>query len=219
MKLQNTPGSFGLLAGLLVLLLAAVANSGCAHVPAPKTFDASADAVEESDGASSVFLRQEAMIDFMREQYPTVDVDVAWMPCGQQNGFYWTKPVSKIRLCTEFASDPGAAMFVAAHEFAHAVTDHLTDTTDENDADEIAALSMIEAGYTLELGQAALWWARHKVQNHHDGAEHPGAGFRAYTLACLAVGSEFSGDYPDCEALYVGLRVQWWTRLHLWLAE
>lgn len=31
MRVQNTPGSFGFLAGLLVLLLAAVANASCAH--------------------------------------------------------------------------------------------------------------------------------------------------------------------------------------------
>lgn len=37
MKIQNTPGSYGLLAGLLVLLLAAFANAGCGQKPSSET--------------------------------------------------------------------------------------------------------------------------------------------------------------------------------------
>lgn len=214
MRIENKSDAYGLLAGLLVLLLAAFANAGCAHYPEPKV--EAAGAVSDPSG-SEVFMAQEAMIDFMRTEYPTVRATVVWKPCGQQNSYYYLKPIRRIELCTEFEADPGAAVFVAAHEFAHAVTDQLTDTTDENDADEIAALSMIEGGYIDELYAAALWWAGRPRQNHRPGAEHPGSGFRSWELMCLAAGSETSGDYPHCEALYRGLQLKWYMRTHRWL--
>ncbi len=214
-KIQTKPGAYGFLAGLLVMLLGLVANASCAHAFEPRVAALSASAEAATADASDTYLRQEAMIDLMRLEYPTVEVAVNWGPCGKLNSFYYF--AHRIKLCTEFEKYPDAAVFVAAHEFAHAVTHQLIYTTDENDADEIASLSMIAAGQTSALMNAALWWSSRDRLKQWPGAEHPGAGYRGWAAMCLAIGSELSGEYPYCENFYLGTRVKWHVRLHKWL--
>lgn len=216
-KRETSPGTYGFLAGLLVLLLAAFANAGCAHTPdAVASVQADTSDASAATPASAVFLRQRDIINAMREMYPSVEADVMWRPCEQENGYYYIG-AKRIELCTEFEGSPGAAVFVAAHEFAHAVTYQMLSTGGEGDADEIAAISMIDAGFTEDVMTAALWWKEHKRQTQIPGDSHPAAGFRAWELLCVAVGAAEPDEYPHCADLYRGLRVKWYMRLNLWL--
>ncbi len=217
MTIRNSPSSYGFLAGALVLLLGILVNASCAHTPAPVSVVAAAEADEETaPTASGTYMRQFDMIEAMRLEYPRVDAAVHWLPCGQMNSYYFPS-IDSIVLCTEFEKYPDTAVFVAAHEFAHAVTEQLLYVTDENDADEIAALSMIAAGQTDALMNAALWWAERKHQEQWPGDDHPAAGYRAWSTMCLAIGSELTGTYPSCESFYLGVRLKWQMRLNNWL--
>ena len=159
--------------------------------------------------ATKTFLAQKDIVEKMNALYPDVTVDVRWEPCGTLNSFYYFN-AQKIILCTEFEAYPGAAVFVAAHEMAHAIQHQLTDVTSEQDADELAALAMVKFGYTDELLDAAMFWKQRSYQGR-TGEEHPAAGFRAWELACIAAGSE--GAPNMCVALYYGLVVRWSERL------
>ncbi len=161
--------------------------------------------------ASSVFIRQRILINQMNVLYPSVDVTVVWAPCGQENALYF--PESKtILLCTELEQIPDAALGVAAHEMAHAITHQLTGVSDEQDADEVAALAMIRLGYQDEVMALANWFLTFPEQGHERGDPHPGARFRAWEFACIESGSE--GWPTQCVVLYFGLKVLWEHRLH-----
>lgn len=218
MTTRNDPRAYGFLAGMLVLILGLLVSQAGCFSGAPDSLQDAADAAESDAAtpASEVYLRQEAVINAMRKMYPKVEVYVAWKPCKQENGYYYIY-AKRIELCTEFEGSPGAAVFVAAHEFAHAVTYQMLFTGGEGDADEIAAISMIRAGYIDDLVTAALWWKSHKRQTQHEGDSHPAAGYRAWELMCIAAGAEAPADYPECAALYQGLRVKWHVRLTRWL--
>jgi hypothetical protein len=160
---------------------------------------------------SETMQRQMALINKIKGLFPKVEANVRWLPCGGENSAY--SPYSHtIYLCTEFAeAHPGAAVAVAAHEMAHAVTDQLTDTTGEQDADELGALLLIKFGYQEELLDLAIFFAE-KDPAHEAGDEHPGPGYRAWELACIEDGSEKGGS-DDCKLLYRGLLVRWEHRL------
>lgn len=147
----------------------------------------------------------------MNAIYPSVDVSYSWRPCETENSYYspWTQTIT---LCTEFSQDPGAAVFVAAHEMAHAVTDQLADVLDENAADEVAALAMIKLDKRDELLAGAMWFRVKPNQKHIPGDPHPGRGFRAWELMCLEDGSEKAGAV-ECKALYYGIKAKWEHRL------
>jgi hypothetical protein len=161
--------------------------------------------------ASQTFLAQRQIIEEMNSVYPDVEVDVRWEPCEEENSFYQPSDQS-IHLCTEFEAYPGAAVYVAAHEMAHAIQMQRLDTTGEQDADELAALALIHFGHQQALLDGALYWRTQDRQAHHPGDEHPGAGFRGWELACIEDGSEPDGS-AECKALYQGLRIRWNTRL------
>lgn len=192
------------------LALAAVLNLAFAA-------GARADADTDPHQASAVFVRQMDVIRAMNRLYPSVQVDVRWMPCGTENSAYI--PAAKtIVLCTEMEAHPSVALVFAAHEFGHAITEQLTNTGDEQSADEIAALSLISLGYRQELLDTAVFMAGLPDQGHEEGDEHPSNGFRAWEFACLETGSEpdsaFKSDEDyDCRNLYNGLVVRWTHRL------
>jgi hypothetical protein len=173
---------------------------------------AQAVAAKSTSTASGVYAAQEHVIDQMRADYPTVDVDVRWMPCGQENS-YFEPDTGTIGLCTEMDVHPGAALFFAAHEMGHAVTGELAGTYDEQAADTVGALAMIRHGYQLELLDAALYHASQKVQGHWPGDPHPSNGYRSWFLTCLEDGSE-PGGTPECRVMYTALRDMWDRRLN-----
>ena len=185
------------LAVMLCLALSApLANAGRVYVPpAPKPSD--------------TYRAQRDVITKINSLFPNVEVDVRWAPCGEMNAFYDVEEKT-ILLCTELEEHPGLAVFAAAHEMGHALTHQLTSVTSEQSADEIAALSLIKFGYQKELLEAAVYFAAGRPA-HVPGDEHPGAGFRAWELACIETGSD--GGSAECRALYQGLRVIWNTRL------
>jgi hypothetical protein len=162
--------------------------------------------------ATSVYQAQADVVAEMAGLYPAVKIhDVRWRPCGDENA--WYSPANQtITFCTELESLGGAAVGVAAHEFGHAVTDQLINTTDEQDADELAALALVKLGHRTELLELALWFEQFPQLGQGLGDEHPGAGFRAWELACIEAGSE-PGATGDCKALYDGLNVRWGMRL------
>jgi hypothetical protein len=159
---------------------------------------------------SDTYRAQRELVMKMNSLFPDVRVHVVWAPCGQENSFYFPEEQA-ILLCTEFEADPGMALFVAAHEMGHALTEQITSTASEQDADELAALAMVKFGYRTELMEAALWFRSRANQEHEGGDTHPGFGFRAWELSCIEAGSE--GQSPECTALYRGLRVRWNARL------
>ncbi len=160
--------------------------------------------------ASDVYSAQKRIIREMNDLYPTVEVTVMWAPCGMVNAAYFPD-YHAIVLCTELEQYPDAALGVAAHEMGHAITHQLTDTTDEQDADEVAALSMVHLGYQRELLALGLFFAG-MPSEHQAGDPHPGPGFRAWELMCIEAGSE--GQPPECVLLFNGLKVRWEHRLH-----
>jgi hypothetical protein len=162
--------------------------------------------------ATSVYTAQADVIGEMEALYPGVKLqDVKWRPCGDENAWY-SPGKQTITFCTELEALGGAAVGVAAHEFGHAITEQLTNTTSEQDADEVGALALIRLGHQTELLELAAWFKSFPNQGQGDGDEHPGAGFRADELSCIEAGSE-PGATGKCKALYDGLRVRWDMRL------
>lgn len=193
---------------LIVLLVALVA---CAPPPG-LAFSGATVASKQDDQASRVFLAQEQVILKMKRMYPKLEVDYRWKPCETLNSFY--SPEDKtIQLCTEFAKYPKVALFVASHEVGHAVAMQFLNVDDEESADEIGALALLEMGQPEGVLDAALYWA--DMGDDHIGPwGHPAHNFRAWNLACMAAGSE--GHPAKCVDLYQGTRLRWAKRLAKW---
>lgn len=173
-------------------------------------------ATADKHPASSVFAKQQLVITEMNLLYPDVKVDVRWVPCGEENSGYM--PLLKtIYLCTEMEVDASTALVFAAHEFGHAITEQRLGIGDEQSADELAALSLVELGYQQELLDAAVYLKSQAEQDHIPGDPHPSNAYRAWEFACIEAGSEpqtaFSVASADCVDLYHGLRVRWERRL------
>lgn len=199
------------------LIAAMTCASGCAPVPqAPLNFTSSArEPTKQVDTSSPVFLAQLAVMKDMYAQYTGLEVEVIWWPCETLNSFY--SPSDKqIILCTEFAEYPEVAVFVAAHEMGHAIAFQLLKVADEESADEIAALALIETGRALQLLEAALYF-KMEGGDRVGGAGHPSNNFRAWNLACLAAGAD--GSPAKCVALYQGTKARWEQRLAKWRRE
>ncbi len=161
------------------------------------------------DTWSPVFDRQLEVITVMAAEHPDVTVDVLWAPCGGVNGYY--VPDRKvIVLCTENAAYPELALFVAAHEMGHAIGIQLLHVDDEESADELGALAMIDQGLERELLEAGIWFLN-QGDRGPSSAGHPSNYFRAWNLACMAVGSD--DPRHKCRALYQGTKMRWDRRL------
>jgi hypothetical protein len=203
---------------ILAWLITAMVCSGCAQVP--HSLDADPKITKQSDTSSSVFLRQAAVVDAMGDRYPGVEYDLWFYPCRTQNSFYF--PVTgyypgygsfdahDIVLCTEFNAYPRVAVYVAAHEMAHAITHQVLGVLDEESADEVAALELIRLGLLQELLDGSLYWAAAGGDETGDSG-HPANNFRAWNLACLASGAD--GHPAECVALYRGTLARWEARL------
>lgn len=172
---------------------------------------ASPSAAAAKDTWSPVFAQQWEVISEMAKQHPEVKVDIHWIPCGEVNGFYSIEE-KDIYLCTETAQYPELAVFVAAHEMGHAIAVQLLHVDDEESADEIGALALIEMGKFDDLMGAALWFLnRSLIYDSPSSYGHPSSGFRAWNLACLLVGAE--DPRHRCRALYLGTKMRWDRRL------
>ena len=167
-----------------------------------------------SQPASEVFQAQKRLINSMKEDYPEVEVDVTWMPCGQKNAFYFPS-IKRIVLCTEMEDHPEAALLFAAHEMGHAVTHQLIDVLDEGAADELAAIAMVKHGHATELLVSALYWAKKNFKGHIVGDDHPSAGYRAWFFSCMA--SAYDGAPKQCVDLYYTTAVKWLLRLKVYV--
>lgn len=167
-----------------------------------------------------VFWKQVDIIAMMNLAYPRVVVGIVRTECGQANAFYFSRKIYKdwgwkvptIVLCSEVEKYPSAAVKFAAHEMAHAITDYYTDTIDEQDADELAALSMIRFGFSRELHTASVYYLMHEIQGHLVGDPHPPSAFRSWFLRCMQEGSEEDGS-QECQELYRSTELKWEKRL------
>lgn len=203
------------LATVLAASLAAVVSQGCADQGPCVTVQASRPTEDApfipSPSATYVFEQQLKIIRQMSRDFH-VDVDVAWMPCGEENSMYYPNE-NRVVLCTEMAEHPGAAVMFAAHEMGHAVTNNLIDVLDENDADEIAALAMVRHGWWNEMLEGSIYYLSDgSPLTHVPGDDHPSEGFRAWEFACLESGGVERAP-ADCVSLYDGLRLKWSMRL------
>lgn len=190
--------------------------TACAPMPSD-TLDFNSDSkpVKQVDNSSAVFEKQYEVIYKMWERYPTTEVQVRWAPCGVLNSYYRVMEKTVV-LCTEFAAYPKTAVFVAAHEMAHAIAVQHLSVRDEESADEIAAVMMLEFGLGEELLDAALFFGDGGTDNAPPSG-HPSRLFRAWNLACLASGYD---KHPvKCVYLYRGTKARWDERLKQYRSE
>lgn len=157
---------------------------------------AEASGTQSISPASRVYLNQSAIINSMRHSFPDVEVNVVWKPCGEYNAFYYAGSKT-IVLCTEMEAFPDAAVFFAAHEMGHAITHQLLSELNEADADELAALALIEDDQATLLAKAGLYWKVKSFQGHIKNDPHPSAGYRAWFLVCMAAGLDSPGECQD----------------------
>lgn len=184
------------------------------------------DPVAAEIQVSTPFVDQVALINKMNEAFPLVDIQIYHVKCGQENAFYWSRdlarqqhwPHARIVLCEEMDQYPDAALMFAAHEMGHAITDFYTDTLDEQDADELAALAMIAFGESDALYIGAFYYLQDRFLGHWAGDEHPGSGFRHWFMSCMAQGAEGVGP-KECGELYRSTDLKWYTRLSAEIAE
>jgi len=142
----------------------------------------------------------------------TRPVHVSFAKCGQVNATYWPA-TDNIIICRETLEQPeGVVRFVVAHEMAHAVI-HQRDIpftgSEETAADELAAVTLLVWGHEFDVLITGLYFHEHG-QDEDPTDPHPGDERRAYTLMCLAEGSETQPDWPWC-------RPEWARALHTWV--
>lgn len=159
--------------------------------------------------ASDIALDQAVTVGDMLMEYP-VDYDLVWLPCGQENAFYFPSS-HKILLCMELNETP-APVFVAAHEAGHALSMQLgldmgdADTALEDAADELAALFLISIDRSDEVMGGAQWFL--DMERDRADGKHASHLERAWKLACLVDGSEPDGTYA-CRTLYAFTKTYW----------
>lgn len=202
------------LAATLVVIGLVTALCGACQIPSDARSEQSgvASPVTPDPQITEMVMAQTAVLQAMHLMYPQVEVDVVWRMCGQENSYYFSQ-VKRIVLCTEMSSHPGTALFFAAHEFGHAVTGQILDTLDEQDADEIGALALIQLDLKAELLEAALYHKSQPWQWHLPGDSHPSNRYRAWELACLEDGSEDNPVSPICGGFYRAIATRWAIRI------
>lgn len=189
----------------LLAALATVAGLIAAPVATPK---------QPARGPADVAMAQgEAVSQVLSLTDLPLSVDLVWLPCGQQNAFYYPGS-NTIVMCLEMTESPGAES-VAAHEAGHAMVYQLGLPIDddpyanERAADEIGTIALIEVGELDEaMGGAKqhLLWAQEMADDGDDGA-HASFLSRAREIACLVDGAE--DGTPECIALYHMVRTRW----------
>jgi len=120
--------------------------------------------------------------------------------CGQVNAAYWPA-TNALVVCNETMAQPtGVLRFIVAHEMAHAVI-HQRDVpftgSEEVAADELAALTLLAWDDEYDVLLMGLYFHVH-AQAEDPTDPHPGDERRAYTLMCLADGSEDQPEWPEC---------------------
>ena len=173
----------------------------------------------ESSGPTpaQIAAEQSEVVEYMLEDTAAGGVKIEWAACGVENAWYWWGG-GPIHMCLELDNSP-APVFAAAHEAGHALVDGLGLYVDphnpygqEQAADELAALFLIEMGkYDAVVGGAA-WFMRDFETRSRDGV-HPPHAARARELLCLVDGGEqehlgTSGN-PDCLELYRTVWIRW----------
>lgn len=168
-------------------------------------------AIPSTSPASAVFLRQQEVIDYMKESFPKVEVEVVWKPCRKYNAYYDPNDRT-IVLCTEMEDFPEVAVLVAAHEMGHAITDQMLDEMSEYDADELAALALIAKDDLLPLVTAGVYFKRKELQGHMAGDPHPSAGYRAWFFECMGSVDTDSG----CAEMALDTALKWALKLDVY---
>lgn len=157
------------------------------------------------------------VVEAMSADYDMDDIRVVFVPCGEVNAYYlagW----GLIAMCIESRVDPLVEAFFAAHEMGHAITNRYAKYVDEEAADEIATLSLIEHyNYKPALAAAIHWLGEtHLTWVPSDG--HPTYLYRAWEIACLVGGSlpadrDPSAEHEACAEYYRATKLRWAHRL------
>jgi hypothetical protein len=149
---------------------------------------------------------------------PGMHVTVQRLSCGMVNAGYYA-PAKTIFICDELLESSSAPVIrmVVAHEMAHAIIDQYSipiTGSEEVAADELAAVRMSMAGYAIDVLQTAIWFQQQANEGVPDDVtdDHPPLARRAWTLACLADGSEDEPTDFDC-AVKFSRAAHNWARL------
>lgn len=159
--------------------------------------------------ATDTYNAQLKVLQEMTHDFPGVSVTVDWVPCGEFNSAYYPGS-DHIELCTETEQRPDAAVWVAAHEFGHAITDQLLGTLSEESADEIATIWLLQHGY-YEAVTGAIFWGLEEMEDNPGkppGDPHPTWRYRVWSMLCLTDGFNDGGD-AMCKAYYQGTVAKW----------
>jgi putative metallopeptidase DUF4344 len=136
------------------------------------------------------------MISFtqIRDAYPDLNVRITLETCGEVNAYTEEDKDNPggyhVAICREtLQRQPRLARFYFAHELAHA-TVHQYEIpftgSEEDAADELAALIMVENGWAIDV----MYAARYFLDQEDDVPAwdpHPPNDKRAFTLRCLAL--------------------------------
>lgn len=140
---------------------------------------------------------------------PGVNVSLSVGECGMVNAFYYPA-YDMIVLCTETAALPWWK-FALAHEYAHAVIDQKelpVVGSEEVWADELGALLLLVTDQADPVLEAALYFKAQTDGKDNPMSSHPSDERRAWTLMCLADGSEDDGMY-SCQLEFARAARSW----------
>ncbi len=146
-------------------------------------------------------------------QFPEIEeVSFFITGCGQINAMYGSLDGERaILVCWEMIrlarglDAPGAVLFAAYHEVAHAMLDGKHPVGNEEiAADQFAAVMLILSGRASAVADAATMWEFLGSLDNYQDAEHPPPTWRANRMRCLLHGSGRS----DQKLGWNGLRCQ-----------
>lgn len=156
-------------------------------------------------------------------QFPEVtEIDFLISHCGQVNAMYGRAGQERaILVCWEMVrlarglDAPGAVLFAAYHEVAHAMLDGRNPVGNEEiAADQFAAVMLILSGRPDAVADAAVMWEfLGSLDNYQDG-EHPPPLWRANRMRCLLHGSGRRVALPGWDGL--GCQRTWRDAVGAW---
>lgn len=198
---------------MLRALLALAIVSGCGSA-APHV--AAVSAVVDHRPVADMAYEQVEVIEYMLDGTPAADTEVVWLPCWQDNAFFYP-PDGPVVLCLELGDD---GVFTAAHEAGHALIrrmgmdpdgpDPVGDYADERAADDLATLFLIEMDKQDEALEGVRWFMAHPLG---DDGEHPAGMDRAKRMLCLLDGADGNEtpleEWDACNWLYIAVWNYW----------
>jgi hypothetical protein len=156
---------------------------------------------------------QSEVIEYMLADTPADGTAYFWIPCWTENAWFYL-PAGPIVLCLELGDE---AVFVAAHEAAHALIVQMDMSPDgpdpvkanlahERAADDLATIFLVEMGREANAVEGAKWFM--EDMDVPAGGSHPSHRDRAGRILCLLEGSDGRGSL-ECSLLYTRVWNYW----------